>query len=114
MDRMNRQPMPNTGMDKLEALWAEYRAACPDPEASANFMPLLWQKIETRRAETTSVFRHMVQAWVMAALALTLLIAVLLPRLQKEPTYSANTYVEVLDDAHANDAVDLLAGGAVE
>jgi len=106
MDRMNE--------DKLDGLWVEYRAACPDSEPSANFMPMLWQKIEARRAETTSVFRHMAQAWVMAALALTLLIAVLLPRLQREPIYSANTYVEVLDDAHSNDAVDLLAGGEVE
>jgi hypothetical protein len=110
MDRMNRQPME----DKLDALWAEYRAACPDPEPSANFMPMLWQKIEGRRFETTSVFRHMVQAWVMAALALTVLIAVLIPRLQWDPLYSASTYVEVLDDAHSNDAVDLLAGGEVE
>ena len=110
MDPMNRQPME----DQLDALWAEYRAACPDPETSANFMPMLWQKIEGRRSETTSVFRHMVQAWVMAALALTVLIAVLIPRLQRDPLYSASTYVEVLDDAHSNDAVDLLAGGEVE
>jgi hypothetical protein len=110
MERMNRQPME----DNLDGLWAEYRAACPDPEPSANFMPMLWQKIEARRVETTSVFRHMVQAWVMAALALTVFIAVLIPRLQRDPVYSASTYVEVLDDAHSNDAVDLLAGGEVE
>ena len=105
MDRMH---------DNLDALWAEYRDACPDPEASAHFMPMLWQKIEARRLETTSAFRHMAQAWVMAALALTLIIAVLLPRLHREPVYSANTYVEVLDDAHSNDALDLLAAGEVE
>jgi hypothetical protein len=39
---------------------------------------------------------------------------VLAPRLHRETIYSANTYVEVLDDAHSNDAQDLLAGGAVE
>ena len=105
MDRMH---------DNLDALWAEYRDACPDPEPSAQFMPKLWQRIEVRRLETTSVFRHMAQAWVMAALALTLIIAVLLPRLRREPVYSANTYVEVLDDAHSNDALDLLAAGEVE
>ena len=100
--------------DNLDALWAEYREACPDPEASAQFMPMLWRRIEARRQEATSVFRHMAQAWVMAALALTLIIAVLAPRLRREPVYSANTYVEVLDDAHSNDALDLLAAGAVE
>ena len=105
MDRMT---------DNLDALWAEYRDACPDPEPSAQFMPKLWQKIEARRLETTSVFRHMAQAWVMAALALTLIIVVLLPRLRHEQVYSANTYVEVLDDAHSNDALELLAAGEVE
>ena len=105
MDRMT---------ENLDALWAEYRDACPDPEPSAQFTPMLWQKIEARRLETTSVFRHMAQAWVMAALALTLIIVVLLPRLRHEPIYSANTYVEVLDDAHSNDALDLLAAGEVE
>jgi len=105
MDRMT---------ENLDALWAEYRDACPDPEPSAQFMPMLWQKIEARRLETTSLFRHMAQAWVMAALALTLLIVVLLPRLRHEQVYSANTYVEVLDDAHSNDALELLAAGEVE
>jgi anti-sigma-K factor RskA len=100
--------------DKLDTLWAEYRAACPDPEPGASFMPNLWQKIEARRVETTSVFRHMAQAWAVAALALALILAVLAPRLHRETTYSANTYVEVLDNAHSNDAQDLLAGGEVE
>jgi anti-sigma-K factor RskA len=100
--------------DKLDALWAEYRAACPDPEPGASFLPMLWQKIEARRVETTSVFRHMAQAWAVAALAIALILAVLAPRLHREPIYSANTYVEVLDDAHSNDAQDLLAGGEVE
>ena len=47
MDRMK---------DRLDALWAEYRDGTPDPEAGPNFMPQLWQKIEARRVETTSVF----------------------------------------------------------
>jgi anti-sigma-K factor RskA len=100
--------------DKLDALWAEYRDACPDPEPGASFLPMLWQKIEARRVETTSVFRHMAQAWAVAALALALILAVLAPRLHRETIYSANTYVEVLDDVHSNDAQDLLAGGELE
>jgi len=99
---------------RLDALFAEYRSAVPDPDSSPNFMPALWQKIEARRVETTFVFRHMVRAWVMAALALTLLIIVLLPRVRPEPIYSASTYVEVLDESHSNDAADLLAGGEVQ
>src|SRR5262249_56727775 len=111
MDRMNQRGEGGPMEDKLSGLFAEYRSAVPTPEAGTNFMPALWQKIESRRVETASAFRHMVQPWVMAAIALTLIIMVILPRLQHEPIYSASTYVEVLDESHSNDAVDLLAGG---
>ena len=52
MDRMHDQG------DKLDALFTEYRAACPDPEPGADFMPALWRRIEARRTATVSVFRH--------------------------------------------------------
>jgi len=96
--------------DKLNALFTEYRNACPDLEASPNFMPSLWQKIESRRVETTSVFRRMAQACVMATVALTLIIVVLIPRFQSEPVYTA-TYVDALDAAHSVELTDMLAGG---
>jgi hypothetical protein len=102
MDRMN---------DKLDALWAEYREALPDPEPSSEFMPHLWKKIETRRVETTSVFRRLAQICVMATLALTLLMSVvLIPRLQNEVAYSGS-YVDALADQHANDYADIIPVG---
>lgn len=102
--------MNHEGMEtKLGALWAEYRNACPDPEPGSDFMPRLWQKIEARRIETTSVFRRMAQACVMATIALTLVIVVLIPRVQRQPVYSA-TYLDVLDAAHATAPADFLAG----
>jgi len=92
MERMN---------DKLDALWAEYRDACPDPDPSANFMPQLWEKIEGRRAATMSLFRRWTEACIMATFALSLLIvAFLIPRYQREPVYGA-TYVDVLVAEHA-------------
>jgi len=99
--------------NKLDALWAEYRSACPDVEGSTNFMPNLWQKIEARRIETTSVFRRWAQACVMATVALTLLIVVLIPKVQSDPVYTS-TYVDVLDAAHSSDAADLLASPEFE
>jgi hypothetical protein len=33
---------------RLDNLFQTYRASCPEVEASANFMPNLWQKIEAR------------------------------------------------------------------
>jgi hypothetical protein len=32
----------------LDALLSAYRAACPNPDASANFMPEMWARIEAR------------------------------------------------------------------
>jgi hypothetical protein len=106
--------MDDNSMDaKLDALWLEYRSAVPDPDASVNFMPNLWQKIEARRIENTSVFRRMAQACVMATVALTLVIVVLIPRIQREPVYTA-TYVDVLDAAHPMDAAQALDSGDVQ
>ena len=68
--------------ERLEALFRAYRAACPDPEASANFMPQLWQRIEGRR--TFSFFvRRMASGFVTAAVAATLLMAVYLYTLKR-------------------------------
>jgi hypothetical protein len=106
MERMNE----NGAGSKLDALFAEYRSACPDPDGSANFMPGLWQKIEARRNESVSVFRRLAQVCVLATAALTLAIAILIPRLQTEPVYTA-TYVDVLDAAHSVDSAQLMDSG---
>jgi hypothetical protein len=102
MDRMD---------DKLDALWAEYRESLPDTEPGSNFMPHLWKKIEARRVETTSVFRRLAQICVMATVALTLLMSVvLMPQLQNEVAFNG-TYVDVLEDQHANDYADIIPVG---
>ncbi len=112
MDRMFDQgmetpSMQTPGMDtpgmgtKLDALFAEYRNACPDTDAGPDFMPGMWRKIEARRSENVSVFRRLAQACLFATAAATLAMAVVIPRLQREPVYTA-TYVDVLDAAQAN------------
>jgi hypothetical protein len=96
--------------DKLDALFAQYREACPDPEAGAGFIPGLWQRIEARRSANTVIFRRLAQACVVATLALTVVMgAVLIPELEKIPIYSA-TYVDVLAADHPNTYVDVLTG----
>jgi predicted transcriptional regulator len=96
---------------KLDAMFAEYRMACPDPEPSADFMPGMWKRIEARRVATVSVFKHWAQVCVMATVALTLLIgAVLIPRLQ-ENSASSSSYLEALSAEHSADYVHMLAGG---
>src|SRR5262245_25505261 len=97
--------------DKLDALWAEYRDACRDPEPSSQFMPQLWQKIEARRLETTFVFRRLARICVVATVALTLIMSVaLIPRSNDEVFYSS-TYVDALAAEHSNDYVEALPAG---
>ena len=106
MDRMHHEG------DKLDALFAEYRMACPDPEPSADFMPGMWKRIEARRVATVSVFRHWAQVCVMASVALTLLIgAVLIPKFQDKPTPVNASYLEALSAEHSSDYIQMLAGG---
>jgi len=62
-------PMHGSNDEKLDALFRAF-AACPVPEPSANFMPMLWQKIESRQTFTFS-FRRMANAFAAAAVALT-------------------------------------------
>jgi len=109
MDRMHDQ---GDKLDaQLNAMFAEYRMSCPDPEASADFMPAMWRRIEARRVQTVSVFRHWAQACVMATVALTVLIGVvLIPRLQSDPAANAS-YVEALVLEHSSDYIQMLSGG---
>ena len=96
--------------DKLDALWAEYRKACPDPEVSAGFMPGLWKRIEARRGSNGIVFRRLAQLCVGATLALTVLIGlVLIPRLEQAPM-ATTTYADALAAEHPNTYVDVFAG----
>jgi hypothetical protein len=83
----------------LDNLFGQYRTALPDPEASANFMPELWRKIEARQFFLARV-RKLTQVFVAAAAAICLLlgIALQIPVAQR-PALSGN-YVDVLADAN--------------
>jgi hypothetical protein len=95
---------------KLDKMFQEYRAALPDPEPGAGFMPGLWQRIEARRVSSLWIFRRLAQVCVGATLALTILMgAFLIPRLEKSPVYSTS-YVDELAADHPNTYVDILTG----
>jgi hypothetical protein len=107
MDRMNQRSAESS---KLDALWQEYREACPDPDAGAGFMPGLWQRIEARRVANLSIFRRLTQVLVGATLALTVLMGVvLIPRLEQALVYNG-TYVDVLAADHPSTYVEILTG----
>jgi hypothetical protein len=92
------------GDDRLDSLWQAYRAACPDQEPSANFMPGVWRRIESRRNSTFS-FQRMVRGFVTAAAAVTIAIGVYVSLPRPTPPSEAN-YLEALAEANALDTPD--------
>jgi hypothetical protein len=80
--------------------YGEYHA---DVEASANFMPRLWERIEARRSPLILI-RRTARLLVAGSLAAALLIgAVLIPQLEKQRR-PAGFYADVV--AHDNSTAD--------
>jgi hypothetical protein len=95
MDRWN---------DELNGLFASYQAAVPDPEASANFMPELWRKIEARHSVILR-FKKLTQVFLAAAAALSIVFVTLLsvPAFTRSDT--SGSYLEVLADAYPTEGL---------
>ena len=97
--------------EKLDALFRAYRDACPDPEASANFMPTLWARIDSRQTYLFS-FRRMANAFVTAALALSIALGVYMTIPRSTPGSTPETYVEALAGANPLDNPDIVSPAA--
>ena len=93
--------------EKLNALFRAYRNACPTPEASANFMPDLWQRIEARQGFLFS-FRRLANALVPAAVALSIALGVYAYTPRHSPSYTQQTYIEALAEANPLDTPDIV------
>ena len=100
MDRLDQE---------LNSLFAAYRASIPDPEASPEFMPKLWGRIEAKRSFVYRLKRISQLAVVTAMVASVLSAILITPLAYREP--AAGTYVEMLADEHADDT--LIATGGV-
>jgi len=85
---------------ELDQLFEQYRVAVPDPDASVNFMPELWRKIEARQFFLQRL-KKLTQVFVAAAAAICLLlgIALQIPVAERPAAVSGN-YVDVLADAN--------------
>jgi len=92
--------------EKLDALFRAYRNACPTPEASANFMPELWQRIEARQGFLFS-FRRLANALVPAAVALSIALG-LYAYTPRHITYNTQTYIEALAEAKPVDSPEIV------
>jgi hypothetical protein len=92
---------------ELDALFRAYHDACVAPEASANFMPNLWARIESRQRSTFS-FRRMANALTTAAVAASLALGIYMSIPRSSAFDNSRTYVEELADAGAPDAMYLV------
>lgn len=93
--------------EKLDALFRAYRNACPTPEAGANFMPDLWQRIEARQGFMFS-FRRLANALVPAAVALSIALGVYAYAPRHISNYTPQTYIEALAEANPIDTPDIV------
>lgn len=93
--------------EQLDALFRAYRNACPDPEASANFMPTLWARIDSRQTFLFS-FRRMANAFVTAAVALSIALGVYMSIPHNSSGSYTGTYLEALSDANPLDTPDIV------
>ena len=76
---MSNTPMEqeNSGeRERLDELFRAYRTACPDPEASVNFMPAMWAGIEAREG-STKWFGRVAKTLVTAALAASVILGMM-------------------------------------
>jgi ABC-type nitrate/sulfonate/bicarbonate transport system permease component len=100
-------PIRGKDDEMLDALFQAYRRACPTPEPSANFMPTLWQRIESRQTFTFSL-RRMANAFVTAALAMSIALGVYMMVIPRTQTTTAMSYIEVLAESRPLDTPDFV------
>jgi len=99
--------MRGSDNDRLDALFGAYRAACGSPEPSANFMPDLWARIESRQSVTFS-FRRMANAFATAAVALSIALGIYMSVPKSNQSFLNQTYVEALAEASTPDAQEFV------
>jgi hypothetical protein len=94
--------------ERLDALLRAYRDACPTPEPSANFMPNLWRRIDSRQSFTFS-FQRMANAFVTAAVALTIVLGVYMSIPRSNSSSYSQSYLEALAEANTLDTPEYVA-----
>jgi hypothetical protein len=99
-------PLRGNLEERLDALFRAYRDASPDPDASPNFMPHLWRRIEARQTFAFSL-RRMAGGFVTAALALSLALGVYMA-IPRSQAYSPQSYIEALADAQPLDTPEIV------
>jgi hypothetical protein len=89
---------------ELNGLFASYKAALPDVEASANFMPELWRRIEGRRSVILR-FKKLTQMFMAAAAAMSIVFIAMLAVPAFSGSEAIGSYIEVLADAYPTEGL---------
>lgn len=85
---------------KLDDLFRRYRAACPEPEISPEFMPSLWRRIEARQ-NFWSAFGRFSKPVTTASAAVCLVLLALNVFFTPAGFNSAPTYADALMADHS-------------
>jgi hypothetical protein len=96
--RKENMSMGNQFEERFDSLLADYKRSMPDAEISANFSPLMWKRIEARKAMTFS-FERLAQKFVTAAIAMCMMMALFLV-MPMSQTSALTTYIEALSEEH--------------
>jgi hypothetical protein len=109
MNFEDRQSQPEDRQPQLDGLFTRYREACGSPEASANFMPSLWTKIEARQSKGL-LFERIARTFVAATMAACGMLGVLMLMPSQQPSaFLSSSYVEAIATANAHETAPYLA-----
>jgi hypothetical protein len=102
------RPLPG----EVRELFGSYRDSFDEIDGSANFMPGLWAKIDSRRRVAHS-FGRLAGAFVTAALLICLILSGTLLTTTHQSSGTQATYIDVLaDDAAADAEAEILLASA--
>jgi len=90
---------------RLDAVLHMYRSACDPVEPSVNFMPRLWERIESRR-KFSILLGRLTSGFVTASVVLTLGLVYLSVPERWQNRLPAVTYIEALEASHAADNLE--------
>jgi hypothetical protein len=99
----NESPMDFNLEANLDALFAEYREACPDIEPSANFTPNLWARIDAQRGWKWHLSAYAKRMALATAAACMLLVGIQIGSTWNREPLLSRSYVDVLRDSAATE-----------
>jgi hypothetical protein len=92
---------PTDAEGRLDDVFRAYRAACPVPETSVDFTPNMWARIEAREV-SRDWFGRVAKALVIAALAVSVILGMMIPSINQSSAFLDATFVEALRADHAS------------